>query len=99
GAADEVDHHAIAGLRRTIHSAVADTLATHALEHRVDVGVGDLEHGPLDLQRAYRVDHHLGHHFDHGGELQVFARLHLDRFDARAASRTQLLFRDRIAVA
>src|SRR5690606_30032712 len=97
-AADEINQHTVVLLRGALHGIEGGTLATHALEHGVDVLFADVEHRPLDLERGHRIDHHLGHHLDHGGEFQVLARPDLDGLDARAAGRAQLLFRHRIAV-
>src|SRR5690606_27455251 len=83
---------------RPVDGREAAALATHALEHGVDVFLGDLEHRALDLERGHGIDHHFRHHFDDGGELQVFARLDLDGLDARATGGTQFFLGHGIAV-
>src|SRR5690606_26919935 len=97
-ATGEVHQHAVALLRGALHRLVGDALATHALEHGVDVFLGDLEHRALDLERLDRLDLDVGHHLDDRGELQVLARVDLDGLHPRAAGRAQLLLGDHVAV-
>ena len=51
--------------------------------------------GARSVRSRHRLQLHFRQHFEHGGVLQVRARAHRDRLDARAAGGIQLLARHR----
>ena len=90
-AAFEVDGHAVAIGGDALHRDIVRPLAAHGLEHRVDVGVGDVGGRALDGELRDRLDLDLGHDLEQRGEAQVCARLGREVLDARVGGGLQVL--------
>ena len=89
-------------MTRSVSAAARSTarehrlLAAHALDHRVDFGLRDLDHGPRDRQAVEGIEPDLGQHLEHRRVTQLGTGRDLQRLDARIAGRAQLLLRHRL---
>ena len=89
--AGEVHGHAIGGGRGAGDFVEHRTLLAQRIDHGIEVLVGDACHRALDVDLAERRELHFGQHLEDRGVLQIRARVHRDRFDARATGRIELL--------
>src|SRR5690606_17965340 len=91
-----VDRDTVAVLCRTPAGREHRPLPAHALDHRIDIGFGDLDGEPLDGDPVEGLHLHLRHDLEHRGVTQVVSGLDGDGLDARARSRSELFLVDRL---
>src|SRR5690606_34636523 len=100
-AADEIDHDPIALLGLALDRAPLRPLLAQLLEHRVDVGIRDLDRRALELQHPELAERDLGEHLKRRpkAEIHVRTRNARERLDTGPAGGIELVVLNRLAVA
>ena len=94
----EVEGDLVALGGSALDAGVGGEALTERLELLVDVGVGDLDRGHLDLDRGQVGELDLGPHVDLGGDLDVVAVGELGEVDLGLAERLQVGLQQGLAV-
>ncbi len=88
--AQKIDGDLVAVRRGAGHRRILHLLLAQALDHRIDVALGDLGAHALELERIDRLQCHLGENLKGRHIAQVLSLVDALRFDARVAGGRQL---------